>query len=64
MGSTADQASSITKALKTFEGAPCVDHTIQNAMKHTYRGAFITKLKNGCRGMEAQFRRSSKVLCK
>ena len=29
MGATSDQASSMTKALETFEGAPCVDHKIQ-----------------------------------
>jgi hypothetical protein len=62
MGATSDQASSMTKALETFEGAPCVDHKIQNAMKHASRGAFITQLEKSCRGMVAHFRRSSKVI--
>ncbi len=62
MGATSDQASSMTKALGTFEGAPCVDHKIQNAMKHASRGAFITQLEKSCRGMVAHFRRSSKVI--
>jgi hypothetical protein len=62
MGSKSDQASSMTKALETFEGAPCVAHKIQNAMKHASRGAFITQLENSCRGMLAHFRRSSKVI--
>ena len=61
MGATSDQASSMTKALETFEGAPCVDHKIQNAMKHASRGAFITQLEKSCRGLVAHFRRSSKV---
>ena len=52
----------MTKALETFEGAPCVDHKIQNAMKHASRGAFITQLEKSCRGMVAHFRRSSKVI--
>ena len=64
MGATSDQASSMTKALETFEGAPCVDHKIQNAMKHASRGAFITQLEKSCRGMVAHFRRSSKVIFK
>ncbi len=64
MGATFDQASSMTKALETFEGAPCVDHKIQNAMKHASRGAFITQLEKSCRGMGAHFRRSSKVIFK
>ena len=61
MGSTSDQASSMTKALETFEGAPCVDHEIQNDMMHASRGAFITQLEKSCRGMVAHFRRSSKA---
>ncbi len=64
MGATFDQASSMTKALETFEGAPCVDHEIQNGMKHTSRGAFITQLEKSCRGMVAHFKRSSKVIFK
>ncbi len=64
MGATSDQASSMTKALETLEGAPCVDHKIQNAMKHASRGAFITQLEMSCRGMVAHFRRSSKVIFK
>ena len=64
MGATSDQASSMTKALETFEGAPCVDHKIQNAMKHASRGAFITQLEKSCRGMVAHFKRSSKVIFK
>ncbi len=64
MGATSDQASSITKALETFEGAPCVDHKLQNAMKHASRGAFITQLEKSCRGMVTHFRRSSKVIFK
>jgi hypothetical protein len=61
MGSTSDQASSMIAALATFEGAPCVDHKIQNAMKHASRGTFITQLEKSCRGMVAHFRRSTKV---
>ena len=65
MGATSDQASSMTKALETFGGAPCVDHKLQNdAMKHASRGAFITQLEKSCRGMVAHFRRSSKVIFK
>ena len=64
MGATSDQASSMTKALETFEGAPCVDHKIHNAIKHESRGVFITQLENTCRGMVAHFRRSSKVIFK
>jgi hypothetical protein len=62
MGSTSYQASSMTKALETFERYLCVDHKIQNAMKHASRGTFITQLKKFCRGMVAHFRRSSKVI--
>jgi hypothetical protein len=62
MGATSDQASSMTKALETFEGATCVDHKIQNDMKHASRGAFITQLEKSCRGMMvAHFKKSSKV---
>ncbi len=61
MGATSDQASSMTKALETFEGAPCVDHKIQKAMKHANRGALRTQLEKSCRGMVTYFRRSSKV---
>ncbi len=63
-GATYDQASSMTKALDTFEVALCVDHKIQNAMKHASRGAFITQLEKSCRGMVAHFRRASKVIFK
>ncbi len=62
MGATSDQASSMTKALETFEGAPCVNHKIKNAMKHASRGALITQLEKSCRGMVAHFRRLSKVI--
>ncbi len=62
MGSTSDQASSMIKALDTFEGASCVDHKIQNAMNHASRVSFITQLDKSCRGMVAHFRRSTKVI--
>jgi hypothetical protein len=43
MGSTSDQANSMTKAQENFEGAPYVDHKIENAMKHQSKGVFIKK---------------------
>ena len=51
----------MTGALKDFEGAPCVDHKLQNAMKHASRGAFISGVEMSCRGIVAHFRRSGKV---
>ncbi len=51
----------MTGALKDFEGAPCVDHKLQNAMKHASRGAFISGVEKSCRGIVAHFRRSGKV---
>jgi len=60
-GSTSDQASSTTGALNDFEGTSCVDHTLQNAMKHTSRGAFISGVEKSRRGIVAHFRRSGKV---
>ena len=61
MGSTSDQASTMTLALQDFEGAPCVDHKIQNALKHASRGEFISLVEKKCRGVVAHFRRSNKV---
>ena len=52
----------MTKTFETFEGMPCVDHKIQNTMKHASREAFITQLEKSCRGMMTHFRRSSKVI--
>ncbi len=62
MESSADHASSMTKALRAFEGPICVDHKIQNAMKHASKGQFITQLEMYCRGTVAHFRRSSKEI--
>jgi hypothetical protein len=61
MGATTDQASTMVKALGDFEGAPCVDHKIQNALKHASKGDFIQNVEKKCRGIVAHFRRSSKV---
>ena len=61
-GSTSHQASSITGALKDFEGAPCVDHKIQNAMKHALKSNFISGVEKSCRGIVAHFRRFGKVI--
>lgn len=57
-----DEASSMTKALKDFEGAPCVDHKIQNAMKTAAKDNFFQTLEKRCRGIVAHFRRSQKVI--
>ena len=48
-------------ALKDFEGAPCVDHKIQNAMKHVSKSNFISRVEKSCRGILAHFRRPRKV---
>ena len=61
-GSTSDQASSMVGALKDFEGAPCVDHKIQNAMKYASKSNFISGVEKSCRGIVAHFRRSGKVM--
>ena len=58
--STADEGSNVVKALKSFEGAGCADHKLQNAMEHASRGDVITTLTKKCRGIVAHFRRSNK----
>ncbi len=55
-------SSSMTGALKDCEGAPCVDHKIQNAMKHASRSSFISGVEKSCRGIVAHFRISGKVM--
>ncbi len=50
------------KGTRNFEGAPCVDHKIQNDVKHASRGSFITHLEKSCRGMVAYFKRNSNVI--
>ena len=58
--STADEGSNVVKALKSFEGAGCADHKLQNAMETASRGDVITTLTKKCRGIVAHFRRSNK----
>ena len=62
MGSTSDQAAPMVRALLDFEGAPCVDHKIQNALKHASKGDLIQRVEKKCRGIVAHFRRSNKVM--
>jgi len=61
-GSTLDQASSVIGALKNFEGALCVDHKIQKAMKHASKSNFISGVEKSWRGIIAHFRTSAKVM--
>ena len=64
-GSTTDAASNMRLAFESFEGASCVDHKIQNALKTASKSAFIEKLEKACRGIVNHFRRSQKVcMCK
>ncbi len=49
-------------ALKDFEGAPCVDRKIQNAMKHASMSNFISGDEKSCRGIVAHFRMYGKVM--
>ena len=60
-GSTVDEASSMTKAFVGFEGAPCVCHKIQNALKTAAKTDFMEQLDSNLRGMCSHFRRSDKV---
>jgi hypothetical protein len=60
-GSTTDAASNMRSAFESFEGASCVDHKIQNALKTASKSAFIEKLEKACRGIVNHFRRSQKV---
>ena len=61
-GSTVDEASSMTKAFIGFEGAPCVCHKIQNALKTAAKTEFMEQLDStNLRGMCSHFRRSDKV---
>ncbi len=60
-GSISDKASSMIGTLNDFEGAPCVDHKLPNAIKHASRGAFIFVFEKSYRGIVAHFRRSGKV---
>ena len=60
-GSTTDQASNMKLAFESFEGATCVDHKIQNALKTASKSIFIEKLEKACRSIINQFRRSTKV---
>ena len=48
-------------ALKDFEGAPCRDQKIQNALKMACRGETISRVEKKARGIVAHFRRSDKV---
>ena len=48
-------------AFDSFEGASCVDHKIQNALKTASKSTFIEKLEKACRGIVNHFRRSTKV---
>jgi len=60
-GSTTDAASNMKLAIELFEGASCVDHKIQNALKTTSKSTFIEKLEKACRGIANYFYRSNKV---
>ena len=60
-GSTTDAASNMKLAFDSFEGASCVDHKIQNALKTASKSTFIEKLEKACRGIVNHFRRSQKV---
>jgi hypothetical protein len=60
-GSITDQASNMKLAFESFEGATCVDHKIQNALKTATKSSFIEKLEKACRGIINHFRRSTKV---
>ena len=60
-GSTVDEASSMTKAFEGFEGAPCVCHKINNALKTAAKTEFMTDLDKRLKGIASHFRRSEKV---
>ena len=60
-GSTVDEASVMTKAFEGFEGAPCVCHKIQNALKTAAKTEFMLDLDRRIRGIATHFRRSDKV---
>ena len=63
-GSTTDAASNMKLAFESFEGASCVDHKIQNALKTACKSNFVEKLEKSCRGIVNHFRRSTKVCLK
>ena len=60
-GSTVDEASVMTKAFSGFEGAPCVCHKINNALKTAAKTEFMLDLDSRVRGVASHFRRSDKV---
>ena len=60
-GSTIDEASVMTKAFTGFEGAPCVCHKINNALKTAARTDFMLELDSRIKGVCRHFKTSEKV---
>jgi len=60
-GSPTDATSNMRVAFESFEGACCVDHNIQTALKTSSKSTFIEKLERACRGIVNHSRRSHKV---